>query len=470
VFWLPDDLNPLVRPENAEVGDLFVREVRSELGRLQDTLGEEADPIALTSASIELSAVRDQCEGVLAVDRIVTPEGAVASVRSRRYLVLGNKIEAVQFTDLRDAAHLHVLTESKIHGYSLPTHPALHTRREPLARPPGFIRHSFQQRSGKFGIVAQPALAYGPLVMPLRTQLQPFQLHLPDADGLVARYGEYLEGRAAPSANGQLAREVARKLGGLGEAGRRLRSPEIIALLDAFITRDNGLRGQMDFKGRLLLRPAAVRQRLKSFFKERDECDRLTSDLANRGIIHYGLALRCPVCSLSSFYRWADIADDGVRCAQCRRVFPATPERACGWAPVAAIDEVVLAGISNHAIEEILTAACLEDNEGPGMLALGVSWNLGTLNAESDAAGVIRSDFTVVEAKSNREIDNKQLGRIQALASRTRARRVVFATSADSWNSRTMTRIETMRSGLPGTQIDVLLRVRETGGPVQVRA
>jgi hypothetical protein len=187
--------------------------------------------------------------------------------------------------------------------------------------------------------------------------------------------------------------------------------------------------------------------------------DQRLSDWINSGILHTGMALNCPHCALSEFYRWRAMSVSDALCPRCDRTFRATPTTAICWAPVFALDDVLVAALIRHdGLEELALAAWLTTTSDAAALVLGTTWATPNGDVETDICGTLDADFTIGEAKSSRAFANgRQIGRIARLAERCNARRLIFATSQPAWSNGALAQMVAAREAHASVRVTVLV-------------
>lgn len=487
VFWWPDEMVPGESADGDDPRHGYVASLAERLSKFEDTVdidgaGDDQydhDAIQVTSVTVPEEQLRSRWGSILLYRRCLRPprfgSDPMPALRTRRFQAVSQPQEvACQFTG--GVSHAYIapdlppwitagtrpptfLTEFSVDGFSAPAHPVVPPLLAPHRPPP------MQHRSGRYGPVAAQCsrivLASGP------RRLVPLQIRYPDVSEILGRYGEWLKGTALPSNSGRLATDLVVRLGGLKEAGRAVRFGGFVNLLDALLRKyQEGAApdGHFPVRDRVFIDNAALQSVVRDSAGALDP-SAIMGEWTTRGLIHWGMLLKCPMCRYQEFYRWEALHDAGIVCLRCSREFDLSPATACAWAPVAGLDELVKTSVENDSREEIALAAWLLSQDGDGAVALGTEWECPGATTETDVAGVVNGHLVLAEAKSGDNVALKQLRQYENLARRTQARRVIFATSCQRWSDGTAGRTEALRERLPGASVELYVDVLGHAGP-----
>jgi hypothetical protein len=478
VFWLPDDLATDVQgPPVQYQAALFVK--------LVELQSSNADPPYFTSASLDEAAIKSRLGKLEKYGMANYQVGfdPLTRVRLHTFISLTRHEHTYrdQFTEGKSHSELRIgvpswvsslndlglrfLVEAHVVQYTLPTNPA--------ARPLVSNPQSHDHRSGRYGVVADALAMFASAGDRIEHVLRRYQLELPSPDELMRRLAVSAGGNAWPSQNGQLAREVVSRLSGVKEAARQLNGAELQRVVaDLMSGRKSPGKWELstgryvadqEYLARILgidLEDEAGARRLRQ----------LVHDWSTRGLILWGLALKCPVCGFSDYYALHEQTRSGVSCRRCQRDFLATATSAVRWRLVAAVDEVLRAVFLFGGVEEIALRAWIDGDADGANTTLGTQWALPGLELETDVAGTVAGDLTIGEAKSTGSFsDLDQIDRLARLAISLEARRLIFATSSSSWATPTLKRIAQAVAAAPGVRVEAYAGLLSPGGPVPSR-
>lgn len=490
VLWWPDDMVPDAPGDTDDAAHGYVYGLASALYGPEQALTEnddeddyDQDPIFLTSATLTQDQLQRRMQMILRINPSLRPPeigfDPLPRLACRRFVAVqlppeqGHPFTAGESHAyltpelplwMRNAGRMPTfLTEFRVDGFSAPAHPAVHPLVAPH-RPP-----EIPQRSGRYGPVAAQ---FSRIVLAgQQHHLLPLQIRFPNITDIVGRYGTWLGGNAFPSNAGRLSRDVIERFGSLDDAAQALRTGPFAGVVQEFLRSyrrtDEVRAGSYPVRDGLYM----DRDGLASIVSNSDggiDPAMLLDDWTVRGLIDWGMLLKCPRCRFEAQYEWGDIEGAGVRCQRCGRTFPVTPATACSWEPVAGLDELVRASLENDAREEIVLAAWLHAQDQNGAVTLGIEWQCPGVNAESDVVGVAHGELILGEAKSTDTIEAKQCRQYENLARRVQARRLIFATSREQWADGVLSRMETIRTKLPGTSVESYVRLLADNGPRQV--
>jgi len=456
VYWIPDDV---LTDEtfNADVPSAY----------LQRIVGGLTGAVAVVSASLDGEGARERWtrlepfhtaslrpvfdqpfKRLFAVRRFPFIDTVAKSVKEQfwRRLSVGSATVALP-PWLRDYTGdaVHFLTDFQIERFTAPTHGAAC----PIVRAEPSVAHRPMAR----GVTADMLHVERHRGMRISDDIVPVQLELPDVNAILDRYAKSLGGAVSLSGSGLIARQVLTKFDSLSEAVRRLRTGPLRLLADEFREPVAPI-GSLALRDRCYLRPEAIAHILSNALSK-SQIESELGDLVRRGILTYGLALRCPHCSLSAFYPWQSIDHTGVRCSQCTHLFVPAPDVACGWCPVAQLNELVFRVYEDHLLEELTLAAWLQLQSDSGLIAIGAMWELPKLSVETDVIAIVEGELCIAEAKSTNDATKKQICRLGELANRLEARRLIFATSQSAWLPGVAGRLTALRSNFPGVDIEL---------------
>jgi len=476
VFWLPDDLAADVQgPPIQYQAALFVK--------LAEFESINADPPYFTSASLDEAAIESRLSKLkkYGLTKYQIGFDPLTRVRLHSFISLTRHEHTYrdQFTEGKSHSELRIgipswvsafndfslrfLVEARVVQYTFPAHPA--------ARPLLSTSQPDDHRSGRYGVVAEALARFSSKGDRLEHVLRKYQLDLPSPEELTRRLALSLGGRAWLSPNGQLVNEVVTRLSGVKEAVRQLNAGELKTVVADLMSRQKSpgkwelstgrYVGDQEYLARILgidLEQEADARRLRQLLHE----------WATRGLLLWGLALKCPVCGFSDYYALHEQTRSGVSCRRCQRDFLATATSSVRWRLVAAVDEVLRAVFNFGGVEEIGLRAWLDGDADGANTTLGTLWALPGLDLETDLVGTVAGDLTIGEAKSTDSFsDLDQIDRLAGLAIILEARRLIFATSSTSWASQTLKRIAQAAAAAPGVRVEVYAGLLSPGGPVR---
>jgi hypothetical protein len=176
--------------------------------------------------------------------------------------------------------------------------------------------------------------------------------------------------------------------------------------------------------------------------------------LLERGVLVAGYIVACQECAARAWYP-AEAVGQRVVCARCTHnaTLPGRARRSFR------LNEAFYQFRLHNGEVVTLALAHLRKQASESFLYLAESvLDDGVRPREIDAAALVDGRLAIVEAKSTRKVSTAELSFYRHLAQAARAWKLVFATTATSWDADTLTRIDAMRTPLArqGTTVDAL--------------
>jgi hypothetical protein len=152
-----------------------------------------------------------------------------------------------------------------------------------------------------------------------------------------------------------------------------------------------------------------------------------TRALLERGLLVAGYVLACTECAYRAWYRADDVGQRFI-CERCTATSPIVADAVRSFRLNEAFWQL------RHHNGEVVTLllANLRDGARRSLLYLPEVQltAAGMRDGEADVAALVDGDLLLAEAKSNNELSNAEVGWYRTVAARTRARRLIFATTA----------------------------------------
>jgi hypothetical protein len=275
-------------------------------------------------------------------------------------------------------------------------------------------------------------------------------IRVPEARQIFEKVAESGGLVCATSDKGFYAQDATAKLGGLDNAGQFFRSESGRALIAAYLDKSANQKGQYNNGVRLGDRRYLSAADLVRALKTVGQAVSYINDFAERGILYRGYIFQCAFCRNSAWYPMKDLSDR-FTCLRCHREQVYTSKHwkmpRCQPSVYYQLDEVVYQGFANDMNVPTLALDCLRRSaEGSFLYAEELEYRKRgepKLLMECDLNCVIDGVLTIGEAKTADRLDKSRATEVEmiekyrGLAASMGARRVVFATAAESWDSTT---------------------------------
>jgi hypothetical protein len=480
VYWVPAQVAGALHTD--PVTDRYLRIVSAAVHELPPVAGPPR--IFLTSTSMQFDVVAAVADAI----RAYIPNPPHAEVLADIVQHLGTRGFAA--ITRHEGAYIEQFTEGRAHrmvslkwpdwlddspdagvSFLVELHVEQFSALNHQAAPPYFVDRlsDEDQRGSRYGIVADFRSPVGFLGDQLHHALQLRQLDLPTALDLAGRLARHLDGRVELSDAGRLCREVATRFGGLREAAQGIVAVPLAGVLKEYllpINPANKRAGRLEIEGRWVIGSRLFAEILAGLEQEPEAYLKTWTE---QHVIEWGLALQCDHCRHSAFFRWTELGRSTASCKRCGRSFQVDPPSAANWVPVARLDELVQQALHRDVTEELWMAETLLRDARGWEVIPGIEWQLPGLTVETDLIGAVDGDLVLGEAKSTTEFsDASQPARLGHLASRLEARRLVFATSAESWQPTAIKRFRAVKEAHPGLEVVAWTKIRSASGPTRV--
>jgi hypothetical protein len=279
-------------------------------------------------------------------------------------------------------------------------------------------------------------------------------LALPSSDDILRRIARQLGGDTRPSEAGLRVRAIVSRFAGSRPTLAALTSGPLRLIWDDY---QNGEQQQGRYKisERRVLWTAECFARL-----DPNANDDWVSEMCRRDILHSGMCLKCDYCGGLELYRWGDLGWTDQKCRRCRSPLSIDPIHADCWAPMFALNPILVEALKNGALEEIALMVVLAARRARETLAYGTDW-LGVQRngVEVDVVGAVDGLMVVGEAKSVTAVTRRQLDGLVAIARKIQARQLILATSQAVWDPATTTMVQATETDHNGFQVELITRV-----------